>query len=214
MQRTAIAVLVATLAAAACGDTGDTTTIPAPGTVAPTAAPPPLTLPPTTAPPPTTQPPTGPCAAFEDLAPGTVYVLGDTFTTNGIDASVGEFFVGGTPFDNFTEVATGGLAGGTGNELEVNNVTITFAMPASPAGWSVQFGEYGGEVNLAVNGANVGIDGPDFAHWTGQTLGPATVQASGGLDSADGVLELRGAGITDITIGGQELWIDNLCPLP
>ncbi len=218
--------LVVALAALACGDTADTTSTTAvpPGTVGPTTTvttllpdipttppAPPDTEPPTT----TTMPAPAPagCASFEDLALGTVYVLGDTFTTNGVTVTVGEFFTGGSPFDNFTEVDNAGLAGGSGNEMEVNNVTLNFQLPPSPAGWSVQFGEYGGEVNLAVNGDNVGVDAADFQDWNGAVFGGVEVQAAGGLGTADGQLLLIGPGVSVLTIGGQELWIDNVCPL-
>ncbi len=194
---------------AGCADTSETTDAP----TDPTDSPADTEAPADTAPPDAAGPTAAGCATFDDLALGTVYVLGDNFNTDGIDVEVLEFFVGGAPFDNFTEVENGGMAGGSGNEMEINNVSLLFKLPPGPDGWSVQFGEYGGEVNLAINGDNFGADTPDFQDWNGLVFGGAEVQAAGGLGTPGGKLELIGPGIEELAIGGQELWIDNVCPL-
>ena len=51
-------------------------------------------------------------------------------------------------------VVDDGLAGHFGNEMEVNNINLTFtATTDQPPGLSILFGEYGGNINVMVNGS-------------------------------------------------------------
>ncbi len=148
---------------------------------------------------------------FEDLVLGTVYEHNDVFTSNGVDILVDTFFFSnGDPTDNgFSQVENGGLAGGSGQDMEVNNVNLDFMLPFDPTGISLLFGEYGGNVNLSVNG--VLENEFDFDLMPG-TIGGVDVDVmdlGGGL----GAITLTGD-ITQFSIGGQELWIDDVLLTP
>ena len=90
---------------------------------------------------------------FEDLVVGTEYTHDDIFVTNGVDIVVATFFFSnGTPFDGgFSEVDNFGNAGGSGNELEINNVNLDFHFGAELTNLSLRFGEYGGNLNISIN---------------------------------------------------------------
>jgi hypothetical protein len=154
----------------------------------------------------------GECVDFEDLAVNTQYNFGDTFADSGADVEVKEFyFSDGTPFTGgFAEVENGGLAGGSGLELQVNNVTLAFDFGQVLPGLSMDFGEYGGNLNIEINNDFRNFD--DFTDLNGQTVGGAQVVVINGLGNDQGRLYLFG-GIASFAVGGQELWIDNLCPL-
>jgi len=94
------------------------------------------------------------CTSFEDLALGTVYHVGDTFASNGLNFAGRQFvWADGTPTAaGFIEVENGGLAGGVGQELEVNNSNLEVVLAAAVDGLRFRFGEYGGNLNIAING--------------------------------------------------------------
>ena len=94
------------------------------------------------------------CTSFEDLALGTVYHVGDTFASNGLNFAARQFvWADGTPTAaGFIEVENGGLAGGAGQELEVNNSNLEVVLAAAIDGLRFRFGEYGGNLNIAING--------------------------------------------------------------
>jgi hypothetical protein len=159
------------------------------------------------------------CVEFQDLTLGSVYNVGDTFTVHSADGSFGFdvvasdfFFSSGSAFSGgFAEVENGGLAGYYGHEMEVNNINLEFTPTgASPMGLSVMFGEYGGNINLSVNGVAANV--ANFIDLDGLTLGGAMLSVpTGGLGNDTGELRMTGAPITQFIIGGQELWIDHIC---
>ena len=148
---------------------------------------------------------------FEDLALDTEYVHDDVFTSSGVDILVDTFFwSNGQGTDNgFSRVENGGLAGGAGQELQLNNVNLDFMLPADTTAISVLFGEYGGNVNLSVNG--VLENEFDFDLMPG-TIGGVDVDVQD-LGGALGMITLTGD-VTQFAIGGQELWIDNVLLTP
>jgi hypothetical protein len=159
------------------------------------------------------------CVEFQDLTLGSVYNVGDSFTVHSADGSFGFdviasdfFFSSGSAFSGgFAEVENGGLAGYYGHEMEVNNINLEFTPTgASPMGLSVMFGEYGGNINLSVNGVAANV--ANFIDLDGLTLGGAMLSVpTGGLGNDTGELRMTGAPITQFIIGGQELWIDHIC---
>jgi hypothetical protein len=156
--------------------------------------------------------PQGECVDFEDLVLTTQYNVGDTFSDSGADVEVKEFFFSdGTPTSSgFAQVGNAGLAGGSGLELQVNNVNLAFDFGGSLPGLSMDFGEYGGNLNIDING-----DFRNFLNFTdldGLTVGGVQVVVVNGFGNDQGRLYLFGT-VTSFTVGGQELWIDNLCPL-
>ena len=151
------------------------------------------------------------CLDFEDLALGTTYTPGDIFMTAGLKVYVRQFM-----WDNGTltpsgqaEVQNGGLAGGSGNELAVNNVNVAFEFPSTIHEFTLLFGEYGGNLNIEINGDFLNFE--DFKEIDGMNIGGVDVTVPvGGLGNDMGVLKLKGP-IDVLMIGGQELWIDHRC---
>jgi len=149
---------------------------------------------------------------FEDLTLGAVYPAVSGFTTAGVPVTVRELYNPTAP-PSFGEaiVENGGLACSFGNELWTNNCRAVFDFVAGPGpvhNLSIQFGEYGGHVNFAINGDGRVVGNIQDLH--GLTLGGATISVpSGGLGGDCG--EIVVSGIVDrLDIGGQELWIDCL----
>ncbi|MCC6799661.1 MAG: hypothetical protein IT325_06070 [Anaerolineae bacterium] len=105
-------------------------------------------------------------------------------------------------------IGSGGQAGSAGNEANTNNINLAFDFPGTPSGLTLWFGEYGGNLNIRINGDFKNF--ADFADINGATIGGVQV-AVAQLTPEIGVLALAGP-IDDFAIGGQELWIDTLCP--
>ncbi|MBC7237097.1 MAG: hypothetical protein H5T69_14750 [Chloroflexi bacterium] len=150
------------------------------------------------------------CVDMEDLAAEQRYFVGDVFLDSGIPMRVAPFLLlDGTVVSNgYAQVDARGLAGGWGKELQLNNALVSFGFSALPRGMAFDFGEYGGTLNLLVNGEFRRF--VDWADLDGQLIGGAQVAVvlrGGGM----GRVHLSGQ-IRQLAIGGQELWIDNLCP--
>lgn len=153
------------------------------------------------------------CIDFDGLTVGTQYENGDSFTEDGTLVRFGPFqWSNGTwTLGNTAEVDPGAQAGGSGNSMQLNNVNADFGVGCATR-VSLHYGEYGGNVNLRINGElrNTG----NFSTLNGATIGGATIAIT--LISAPGAhnefatLEATGT-ITDFAIGGQELWIDDVC---
>jgi hypothetical protein len=149
---------------------------------------------------------------FEDLDLGSTFQVGSAFTTSGITVSGEPFQWGNGQFteNGFARVDDEGLAGGSGQDLEVNNVNLAFALPLPYGAAVITFGEFGGNLNLRVNGdfRNVG----DFSVLDGALVGGVRVQVAFAPDEEHGFLQLMGetADISDLALGGQELWIDDV----
>ena len=151
------------------------------------------------------------CAEFEDLNSGSGYKVGDRFITANTIITVSQFvWDTGTPTGGgYAYVAAQGAAGGFGNELQVNNVNLNFIFDIPSTGLSILFGEYGGNLNINVNG-----DFLNFANFTdinGTAVGGVKISVLNGFGNDSGFLQLSGA-IKTFAVGGQELWIDNVCP--
>ena len=152
-----------------------------------------------------------PCVMFEGLPLGNQYHVGDTFTDSGVDItavgfewSTGEFFTGGLAI-----VENGGLAGGAGQEMHLNNVNLAFNFGGPIPGLDLLFGEYGGNLNLEINGDFRNFE--NLADIDGLVIGGVQVSVVGGLGNDMGSLTLSGD-INSFSIGGQEFWIDDICP--
>ncbi|MCK5108411.1 MAG: hypothetical protein KAR25_01850, partial [Methanosarcinales archaeon] len=145
---------------------------------------------------------------FEDLTPETKYNVGNTFTTSGAPVTVKQFQWGNGVWTSGgrTRVENGGMAGGSGNEMNVNNVNLDFGSGTPIESLSLLFGEYGGNLNIEVNGdfRNFG----KFADINGQTIGGVHITVVD-LSDSKGRLVLTGA-IEQFAVGGQELWIDDV----
>lgn len=162
--------------------------------------------------------PEGPAPAlltlgFEALEPGAEFRVGERFTEAGVTVT-GEPFQwadGRFTEDGFARVEAGGQAGGSGQELQVNNILLAFDLPAPYATARVTFGAFGGNVNLRVNGElrNAG----DFSDLDGELVGGVRVRVTTDPDGTGrGLLSLDADtdDIRDVALGGQELWIDDV----
>lgn len=125
---------------------------------------------------------------------------------------------GTATWDGYALTEAGGMAGGSGTEIRLNNLTLGMraAGVAQLRSLQVAFGEFGGNLNLTVDGTSAVFD--DFADVHGAVLGGVTVTVlSGGTGQDRGVLRLdgpmpdQGGGLGHVAIGGQELWIDDVC---
>jgi len=151
------------------------------------------------------------CVDFEDLLMGTVYHVGDVFTDSGATITVLPFQWDNKNWtsDGYAEIENNGNAGGSGQEIWVNNVNLYFDFGSSCSGISLLFGEYGGNLNIEINGDFRNFN--DFSDINGVTIGGVNVAVVNGLGNDRGSLELSGT-INSFAIGGQELLIDDVCP--
>ena len=151
---------------------------------------------------------------FEDLQPGTTFRVGDGFSEAGVGVS-GEAFEwssGQTTDGGFARAETGGQAGGSGQDLQVNNLNLRFAPPRPYATVRVAFGEFGGNVNLRVNGGQR-LNAGALSQLDGRTVDGVRIGVAMGPDGEHGTLRLDaqpGAEIASFTVGGQELWVDDV----
>ena len=161
---------------------------------------------------------TADCIDFEDLVLGTQYHHGDAFVADdtGFQAEITlEDFTwssGGTTSGGFSQVENGGLAGGSGQELQVNNTLLRFDFADPVHDLTIKYGEYGGNLNFEINGdLHVFEDFSDIGNGTPiPSLGGVDIFVNDDPLSSRGVVRLVGD-IEQLKIGGQELWIDDVC---
>lgn len=146
---------------------------------------------------------------FEDLVFNTTYNVGGTFTTNGHLFDLEQFqWDGGTwtPAGH-AYVDNQLLAGGSGLDLELNNINLetVFVGPVSSLG--LVFGEYGGNLNIEINGDFLNFS--KLADINGTTIGGCTIVVTNGFGNDQGTFLAEGS-IGQFALGGQELWIDDI----
>ena len=172
---------------------------PTPTPVTPTWTPTPSPTPSIT---PSPTPP--PCVDFDDLPLDNSY-YDETFTSRGTDITVR---------DGSVVVGDSGNAGGTGNELDVNYAGLDFDFGGSIAGLSLGFDESGGSYNLEINGQSVYFNA--FAELDGIAIGGVQISVYGNPDEFGyyhpGNLQAYGGPINSFIIGGDYLYIDDVCP--
>ena len=150
------------------------------------------------------------CINFEDPALGSTYNVGDTFMDSGATMTVqpfqwsnGNWHAGGQ-----ASIGNAGQAGASGQEVAVNNVNLGFAFPALPDTVMLNFGEFGGNLNLEVNGVFQNFE--DFADVNGAVVGGTQVTVTNGFGNDQGTLKLVGE-VHSLAVGGQELFLDRVC---
>jgi hypothetical protein len=155
--------------------------------------------------------PTGSCVNFEGLTAGNSYVVGQAFVDSAVVVTMHPFqWSGGTMYNGgHARVDNQTLAGGSGLDVNANNVNLRFAFSAPLAGLRFRFGEYGGNLNIRINGGFRNFD--NFADIHGLTIGGVAVSVVNGLGNDTGWVRLSGP-IEGFSVGGQELWLDDLCP--
>jgi plastocyanin len=150
---------------------------------------------------------------FEDLSPNDIFRVGDNFNSGGLQLHVRSFrFSNGDVYNNgSTRISTAGLAGGSGQELFTNNVNIAMQPRGGASLVTIRFGEYGGNINLAINGDFKNV--ADFQELDGETIGGVLFSVE--AIENKGILRLKGS-IQSFAVGGQEFFIDDILidPLP
>jgi hypothetical protein len=156
--------------------------------------------------------------AFDDQVLSTEFHVGDSFSSGGAQHTLFAYYWPGASCTDpqTTGVATisdAGNACGDGKELSLNNINdrIDFGTPVD---WLVlNYGEYGGNVNLRINGDCRNLD--NLSDINGSVVGGVTVWAIdyGPPDESCGQLYAVGT-INNFRIGGQEFAIENIrvCP--
>jgi hypothetical protein len=144
---------------------------------------------------------------FEDMTVEQRFGPGGTFASGGAAFEV----LGG---DGYARVDDAGAAGGTGLELEVNNVLLDVSFGGPVGALTVRYGDHGGTVQLEIDGISRTVGG--FEELDGATFGDVGVSVVEDVDLPVGTVSLDGR-IESFAIGGQELWIDDvsgvsICP--
>ncbi len=151
----------------------------------------------------------GGCVDFESLVAGTITNVPGTFADSGVTMTTGQYqWPGGTWTSAGSSVVTASnLSGGMGNDVNLNNINLEFDFGRPVEDLRFFFGEYGGNINLEINGDFRNESNFSDLHglWVGGTL-VEVVGSSAGL----GVVRISGV-VTQFAVGGQELWIDNVC---
>jgi len=154
----------------------------------------------------------GCCVKFSNLTPGDTYSVGDTITTSQADIVVEQFqWSNGTWTTSGTaKVDDRNYGQGSGNDLNANNVNLNFQFDYPVDKITFKFGELGGNNNISVNGAFQNV--PNIVALNGSAIGGVqiTVNANQQGNNWYGTMELDGT-INGFTIGGQELWLDDVC---
>ena len=155
----------------------------------------------------------GCCLKFNDLAPGTTYPVGSTISTGGKTVAVEQFQWGNGTWTTtgHAKVDSSNFAGGSANELRANNVNFNFQLGYPLAKITYKFADYGGNENIKVNNDFRNV--PNFLGLNNTTIGgvQVTVTAVQTPSSIRGEMVLQGP-ISGFTVGGQEFWIDEVCP--
>ena len=154
------------------------------------------------------------CINFEDATVRSQYRVGQTFVSGETLVSVGPFFFteGQSTDQGFAQIDQNTQAGGSGKDVLVNNVNLSFGFDSPLEGVTINYGDYGGTVNLAINGElaieNSLLDLDDTSVGDVQVA----VTPNGANDNQTGRVTLSGT-IERFSIGGQEFWLDDVCPL-
>ena len=123
--------------------------------------------------------------------------------------------------NGFAKIENGGRAGGFANEINVNNIMLSVSIGFGKTLQKVHlsFGEYGGNLNVSIN--NKLVNFRNFSDIAGTTINGVTVNlVTGGGGNDMGQIEFTGhmidqaSGLGQFSIGGQELYIDDICFIP
>ncbi len=135
------------------------------------------------------------------------------FHEYGADLFVTNFYSGGVPYFNFAQIDP--IYGmpyffGTNQILEINNVGVYFQF-SSTGDVMFEYIDFGGTVNLQVNGVGVVLEASNLASLAGFVapgiaMNVTTVPVGAAVK---GTVTLTGP-VSTLQVGGQELWIDNV----
>lgn len=150
----------------------------------------------------------GHCIDFEDLPVGAMFPNGSVISTGGHMLQIGEYnLTVGPPWTTGSAVVLDlGDAGGSGHDLwsGLTRIRVVYSPPASVV--TIDYGHFGGGINLKVNG-QLSVNDPAFLPGT---LGSPQVNVVHSGPGIQGVIALVGP-VAELEIGGEELAIDNVC---
>jgi hypothetical protein len=152
------------------------------------------------------------CLDLEDQTMGTQFSVGDTISTSDTNIKVEQFQYSSGVWTSSerAQIDNRNYARGSGLDLNARNVNLRpqHAYPVNKIKFN--FGELGGNNNININGdfQNVG----DLIDLNNSTIGgtQVTVDAVQQGNNWYGTVAVEGD-ISDFSIGGQELWVDNYC---
>jgi hypothetical protein len=154
----------------------------------------------------------GCCLRFSDLPAGARYKVGDVISTSGTKIVVEKFQRADNQWTDQGEakVDTRSFAKGSGQDLNAGNVNLHFRFNYPLKRVSVRFGELGGNNNIQVNTVFKNV--ANLVDLNSSVIGGVRVTVNASQQGANwyGTLQLDGA-ISDFLIGGQELWLDDVC---
>jgi hypothetical protein len=149
------------------------------------------------------------CIDFEGLNPSTIYRVGNSFVDSGVTMVVEQFqwSNGIWTTNGVVRASSSGLAGHLGQELSFNNVNVRFQLSQCVQGLTLLYGEYGGNLNLSVNGQFKNME--SMTNVNGTTMAGVLITVTP-LGTEMGQLTLSGP-IISFAIGGQEFFVDHVC---
>ncbi|MFC1889478.1 hypothetical protein ACFL4G_06955 [Thermodesulfobacteriota bacterium] len=130
------------------------------------------------------------------------------FNSNGVTGTTAAFQWSNLVWttDGFAQVDNNLYSGGSLQDLWINNINVEFDWDAALTSILLLYGEYGGNINVEVNGDFHNVQ--NFADLPPVIGGAAVTVIDFGIPG-NGTGELRLTGtINSFSIGGQELWID------
>ena len=137
------------------------------------------------------------------------------FTDGGVDVYVDKFqFIGGGTAFNVAEIDICPVAMGFNQSARPNNIALDFdftTLGGIVSRVDFKFADLGGLENLAVNGAlYVGDISSAPAALGGATVTVSSSPLGPPISGRRGLVSIKGR-IKTLRIGGQELWVDQMC---
>lgn len=152
------------------------------------------------------------CVNFSNQTQDTRFNVGDIITASGINIDVEEFQWGNGTWTSsgYAKISTQNYAPGSGYEINSNNANLHFQLAYPVEEITLNFGELGGNINIQINEIFQNI--PDLIDINNMSIGGVniTVNAIQEGNNWYGTMLLQGV-ISNFSIGGQELWLDDIC---
>jgi hypothetical protein len=95
-----------------------------------------------------------------------------------------------------------------GKTLFTNNTNVEFVLRCTVDGLCINVADFGGNLNILINGVFKNFN--DFPDIDGAVIGGVTVSVAYGPTGQPQTICLCGP-VSQFMIGGQELFLDNLC---
>ena len=150
------------------------------------------------------------CMPFE-AAPNGPFNVGDSYSEGGLTLIGRAFRLSNGQLSSPGKASKSASinAVGAAPEMQLNNIVLETGPLAAPfTQIDFKFAEHGGNINLSINGELANVD--NFADINGIKLGGAYVSVTGGNGQDAGSVTIWGI-VSQFSIGGQTLWLDDLC---